>query len=105
MKYLIQIPTVQFGLISTEIEGTRKDAIEEHQLLLSEYAERKEGVNQVGLPTKEWNREIDSYLIGNPMHPDVYYSMSPDQQKIVQAVKLSLKRIKSKVEPEVDADN
>lgn len=105
-KYLIQIPTVPFGLISTEIEGTAEQAVEEHQKLLSVYSERKSGVAQAGLPQKEWNQVFDSYINGNPLHPDTYYKMSDIQQKIIQAVKLSLKRIKAKSGEEViDNDN
>lgn len=93
-KYLIQIPTVQFGLISTEIAGTHDQAVEEHNALLKAYQGDKTGA---GLPGKEWNQWLDTYLTSNTGDADLYQAMSLEQKNIIQEIKKSVKRIKSKI--------
>ena len=49
-----------------------------------------------GLPLAQFNRVMDQYLQGGSMTPDEYETMSPAQKNIIQAIKRSKKRIKSK---------
>lgn len=100
MKYQVQIPTVQFGFILAEFDGTGERAVEVHKELLEAYNANK---GDAGLAAKDWNTALDSYINGNPMAPDTYYAMSPQQQKIIQELKKCFKRIKSKNgESEID---
>lgn len=93
MKYQVQIPTVQFGFILAEFDGTGERAVEIHKELLEAYTANKGGS---GLETKVWNVVLDSYVNGNPMSSGNYYSMSPEQQKIIQELKKCFKRLKTK---------
>lgn len=90
MKFNIQIPTVQFGLIGAEIEGTPGDAVALHNELLEAYR------GGAGIPQKEWNLALDAYLNGQGMTSDTYYALSLEQQKIIQELKKCFKRLKSK---------
>ncbi len=104
-KYTIQIPTVQFGLISVEIEGTQEDAISEHNTLLAKY--RGETATP-GLPIKDWNAWLDKYLTDGTGNADSYGYMNTAQQTTIQEIKKAMKRIKSKTgerEIDIEAEN
>lgn len=59
-----------------------------------------------GLPPKEWNNWIDTYLLTGTGDPNIHSQMSPEQQRIIKAIQLSTKRLKAKTgEPEIEHDN
>lgn len=93
MKYTIQIPTVQFGLIAAEMDGTAQEAVALHNELIDTY-KTPQGTSV--LAQHEWNNVLDSYINGNPMDSNTYYAMSPEQQKIIQELKKCFKRLKTK---------
>lgn len=45
---------------------------------------------------KEWNEILDKYLMTNTLHSEEYYKLNDIQKAIIQEIKKSLKRIKSK---------
>lgn len=89
-KYILRIPTVQFGYIETEFTGTAEDAFEEHNRLLN----LQNG--GFGLEQDEFNKALDRYLTDGTGDVNQYTQMSKEQQAIFQAIKRSFKRIKSK---------
>lgn len=97
MKSIIRIPTTQYGYLEFEFEGTPEEAIEEHNRILKLYA------GGGGLDVKSFNIFMDDYLSGKMEGlGELYHAMSPYQQEVVQIIKRSLKRIKSKMEPEIE---
>lgn len=86
-KATSRIPTVQFGYIEIEHSGAIEDIVEEHRLMLRSYQGGE------GLPDKDFNRFLDTYLNSNKGELEVYNKMSPEQQNIIQTIKRSLKRI------------
>lgn len=102
MKYQYQIVgTAQYEYIMGE------DDFESPEAAVEAYKALREAFHPLasmpGLSSKDWNNVLDSYINGNPMAPDTYYAMSPEQQKIIQELKKCFKRIKSKNgETEID---
>lgn len=100
MKAHLRIPTEQYAYIEVTVEH-KEDSIDR---VIDSYFEvkdaytrkAKEREDNKSLSSKDWNTALDSYINGNPMAPDTYYAMSPDQQKIIQELKKCFKRLKSK---------
>lgn len=101
MKTIYHVPTEQFGFIEIEME----EGVDIPQISINARIEQYRAISeavkvptviQQGLSSKEWNTALDSYINGNPMAPDTYYAMSPEQQKIIQELKKCFKRLKSK---------
>ena len=109
MKVIYRIPAKEpYGYI--EIEDDVDEGFFDPEKMKAQYDVFKETFNSKeeggeGLPPKEWNAWLDTYLTTSTGNADLYAQMSPAQQAVIQEVKKSLKRLKSKVEPEVDADN
>lgn len=91
MKVILHIPTEQYGFVAIEVEDSSPEKTAE---VYREYA----GAFKVktGLTAKEFNTALDAYINGNPMQPDTYYAMSPEQQKIIQELKKCFKRLDAK---------
>lgn len=87
MKHIIRIPTVEYGYIEAEFEGTPEEAYEKHNELL--------GICRagVGLPEKEWRQTLDFYLMGGGCTPEVYYKMNGAQQTMISELKKSFTRM------------
>ena len=49
-----------------------------------------------GLPHKEWNDVLDRYLIENIIDGNLYLQLNDAQRYVIQELKKSFKRIKSK---------
>lgn len=49
-----------------------------------------------GLSIKEWNAWIDRYMTDGKGSSELYDQMSDEQKGIIQAIKLSMKRLKAK---------
>lgn len=92
MKYTIRIPTEQFAYIETEFEGSRDEAIMEHNALLNEYNLSKTK-KENSLTSKEWNAVIDRYLSENKIASDAYDRLSYDEKVVLNEIKKSLNRI------------
>lgn len=89
-KYLVHVPTEQYGFISCELEGTAEDAMETYKEI-SQANKPKEGISP-----KEFNSFLDCYLsTGSP--PDggitLWEEMSDTQKIVVNEIKKTFKRI------------
>lgn len=96
MKYTaqIRIPTQQYGYVEVTVEGT-PDFIHEANAEFTQIFAVKEG-----LSTKEFNGALDEYLQTNSFKTpeDTFFKMNPEQQKIIQEIKKSVKRLTAKDE-------
>ena len=90
MKFSGQISTGQFEYLAFEVEGTPEAAVEAYRALQVAF---KGGE---GLPEKEFNAFLDRQLMGETNHVEEYQLMSAEQQKVVQTIKRSLKRIEAR---------
>ncbi len=89
MKYTLRIPTVQYGYIETEFEGTAQEAFAEHDKLVSIQN------GGFGIEVSDFNQALDRYMTGKGADANQYAAMSKEQQMVFQEVKKSLKRIKN----------
>jgi hypothetical protein len=99
MKVEHRIPTTQFGYISVYIEPGESlndevmiDLMNDHTNLLRAYNGSQ---TPSGIPDKDFSGFIDRQMEGKNGSEDIplYESMSPDQQKVVQIIKRSKKRL------------
>lgn len=90
MKYTLRIPTVQYGYIETEFEGTAEDALREHDRLIALHN------GGFGIPVDDFNYALDKYLVEGTGDVNQYEEMSKEQQTVFQHIKCAMKRIKSK---------
>lgn len=86
-KYTLRIPTVQFGYIETEFEGTAEEAFEEHDRL------NKIHNGGFGISQAEFNKALDRYLVDGTGETQIYTEMSKEQQFVFQEIKKSFKRL------------
>lgn len=89
-KYTLHVPTINFGYIQTEFDGTAEDAIEEHNRILNLYN------GGFGLSRDLFNNCLDEYLNHGTGNTESYTQMSKEQQMVIQEIKKSFARIKSK---------
>lgn len=98
MKITYRIPTkAPYGYVEIETEkaldgntiDTAYDAIDDLERIM----DRQSGS---GLANTYWNTVLDGYINGKPLESDQYYSMSPQQQFVIQELKKAFKRIKNK---------
>ncbi len=94
MKTTFQIRTGDFEYIMQEFEGTPEEAVQAFKALKSAWS------GGDGLAPKDFDYFLDTYLFDGTASADVYAAMNPEQQKIIQTIKRSLKRIKRN-EPEI----
>ena len=92
-KAQIIIKTEEFCNISPAVEGTPEEIVEA-------YREFRSAINtlkpQVGLSDKEFNDWLDNYLVNGTGDAGKYAEMSPEQMNVIQQIKKSTKRIKSR---------
>lgn len=90
-KYTGQISTGQYEFLNFEIEGTAQDAVEAYKELQTAW---KGGE---GVSSKDFNAFLDTYIsTGKPGELEVWENMTDQQKIIVNEVKKSFARIKSK---------
>ena len=89
MKYTLRIPTVQYGYIETEFEGTAEEAFEEHNRLINLHNGGE------GISTQAFNDCLDEFLSEGTGNTETYLAMNKEQQGIIQAIKKSFNRIKN----------
>ena len=91
MKYKahLRIPTEMYAYIEVEVEDT-PEMIHAAYLQFTDLVRPK-----TGLGDKEYNKVIDSYLLGNSMHSEEYGAMSDKQKETVQVIKRALARIEA----------
>ncbi len=87
MKHLLRVPTVEYGFIEEEFEGTAEEAYEAYTSLI--------GICRagIGLPEPEWRKALDKYLAGDGTDSETYYRMNQAQQSMIQELKKAFKRI------------
>lgn len=91
MKITLRLPTKdQYAYIEVESEA---DSIEDAYEAYKEAMKMIQGGNTGGLPPKEWNAWLDGYLNTKTGDAEQYAAMSPEQQRVIQEIKRSLKRI------------
>lgn len=86
-KYQLRIPTIQYGYIEAMFEGTKEEALEEYETLLKIF-NGGEGVSD-----KEYKDALDEYLSKGTGNTELFLRMDKSQQKTLQDIKNSLKRI------------
>lgn len=92
MKATLRIPTKeQYAFIEIESEI---ESAEEAVIAYREINNLIQG--GTGLVDKDFNRVIDQYLTEEKIITEDYLAMSVEQKKIIQEIKKSFKRIKSK---------
>lgn len=90
MKAEILVPTVEYGNIKFQVEGTSQEIIDEARSLINSW---KGGF---GLEAKQFNGWLDRYLTEGTGNAELYSQMSSVQQSIIQEIKKSMKRINYK---------
>lgn len=92
MKATLRIPTKeQFAFIELEMEVDSPDAAVEAYHTTTGLFQPKSG-----LPDKDFNSFLDTYLESNTGDVNVYNKMSKEQQDVIQTIKRSVKRIEYK---------
>ena len=92
MKANAIVPTVQFGNMTFELEGSAEEIIDETRRLLTLW----QGAE--GLEEKKFQKIFDSFLWEEgSIHPDDYAQMSKEQQNIIQYCKRSKNRFEYKL--------
>lgn len=91
-KAKIRIPKEQFAFIEVEAEGTLEEINEVYKQM--SLAPITDGF---GLEDKEWRSCLDGYLNSGEMESNCYERMSLNQKMVIQEIKKSFKRIKSKI--------
>ncbi len=97
MKYTLHVPVEQYGFVAVEFERGEQpggDIAELYREVSSAFK------TQAGVPPKEYNTFIDSMLLGESNHIDVWEKLSDDQRDAAQVIKRALKRISAKNQPE-----
>jgi len=94
MKIIHRIPTTQYGYveIEKEVAGAFDPKLyrEEHEELLSAFAEKPENV----MSDKDLTDYIYNALNGIPNSPDVWETMHPIQKRVLQCYKNASNRKK-----------
>lgn len=98
MKITLHIPVEQYGFVAVEMEGEEisEGNAEAVADLYRYYQDAFKEKNGAGIPSKEYNTALDEYLTSNTGNTETYLAMSPEQQRVFQEIKKSLKRIKAK---------
>lgn len=91
MKIISHIPTEQYGFVEVHHDSMNPADIKMEYTMYSQAFQVKEG-----LSNKDFNTALDEYLTSNTGNTETYLAMSPEQQRVFQEIKKSLKRIKAK---------
>lgn len=89
----IRIPTVQYGYIEVQYDGTPEEAIDEHNRLVLKYSN---SLKENGLDNKLWNATLDRYLTENVMDSNVWEEMNNEEKIIINEIKKAFLRIAKK---------
>lgn len=92
-KYIVHVPTEQYGFISCELEGEATDAVEAYKEIV------EANKPQSGVSAKEFNSFMDVYI--NTGHApeggmDIWQNMSEIQKKVIDEVRKCIKRTNNK---------
>lgn len=85
----IRLATDQYCYIEFDFEGTAGEALLEYNRIKLLYG-------SFGLPEKEFNDTLDRYLMEGVMDADVYEKMDISQKTLIQSIKRSINRTKTK---------
>jgi hypothetical protein len=86
-KAKLRIPCEMYAFVEVECEGGPQEIADNYR----EFT-RLMRPNE-GLPPKEWNKALDTYLETNKMDGEAYEKMSQFQKDVIQEIKRSIKRI------------
>ncbi len=87
-KATLHFPVEQYGFAEVELEvSSPEEAIAAYKAATKQ---------NEGLEKKSYDGFIDRYLMGEQNHVEDYEKMNDEQKMIVQTIKRSLKRIKSR---------
>ena len=97
MKITYHVPTEQFGFVEVEMDGADNIPYNDVKSLYGLPVASSEAVGS-GLEVKVFNASLDEYLTSNTLKDgaNLYQQMSPDQQRVFQEMKKSMKRIEAK---------
>ena len=91
MKVTYRIPTEQYAYVEVETtvkeETTPETVLETHRVLTEAFKPKS------GIPTKDFNQALDRYLKDGTGETEQFLAMNPDQQRVFQEIKKSLKRV------------
>jgi len=100
MKATLHIPTEQYGFAEVEIEvNSVTEAVEAYR------SAQRAALPQNGLEKKAFDAFLDRYLLGDKNHVEDYERMNDEQKMIVQTIKRSLARIRSREDKTNDKTN
>lgn len=85
----IRIPTVQYGYVEFDFEGTPEEAQIFHDTQYKAFNSN----NQDGLDDKTWRAVLDRYLTENTMEADMYEGMNEKQKSVIQEIKKAFARL------------
>lgn len=97
----VHVAIGQYEFVEADVE-THQDAKEAYDNIKAAFAPD----DKSGLDDKTWRTVLDKYLTVNTMHTEEYYAMSHEQQKVIQEIKKSFKRIQARENglPEIQND-
>lgn len=105
MNFKVQIQTVPFALIGTEIEGAVADAVKLHNELLEAYnASQRALKGGEGMSEIEMDVWVYNMLLGKGNDADIYQKATPAQQKELHRIKRQLAKIKRRNGDETDEE-
>ena len=96
MKSKIHIATKEYCFIEIEhednddFENTAQQVVGAHGYLLNLLNDKE------GLPQKEWNKVLDTYLNRGGMDPEEHEEMSKAQKYVIKELDKAFNRIRSK---------
>lgn len=90
MKIVHHIPTEQFGFTEVEVDETAEMSYSEAKSLYGAC-----GALQ-GMSEAEFRPILDKFLVEGTVESGLYEKMSAEQQMVMQCIKRSIKRIKSR---------
>lgn len=95
MKAELHIPTEQYGFVAITLEDFDPESVRETYNTYKAAFQAK-----AGLEKKAFDAFIDRYLQGEKNHVEDYEKMNDEQKMVVQVIKRSLARIKSRSQRE-----
>jgi len=93
-KYKMIVSIGQFENVETHA-FTPEEAKKKYDAIKEAFKEQESGD---GLEQKAWNETLETYLNTQQLHSEDYEGMNKAQQYVIQELKKSFKRLKSKEE-------
>ena len=95
VKYLLHVPTEQYGFISVEMEGSIEEVVEHYKDVQKEWKGGKPLPQGRGIDNKLFQKMLDEYLVTQKITGagDVWEELSREQGIIFQEIKKAFKRI------------